>query len=94
MRLFVALAAWASLPALAQTPFELPRECRERQVANPDKCIIQDGPPHRVYPGARNNRLNTSSTAASNASGAGSALSPASPGNNATRSQGQARVAR
>jgi hypothetical protein len=31
--------------ALAQTNFELPRECLERQVVNPERCIIQDGPP-------------------------------------------------
>lgn len=31
--------------ALAQSNFQLPRECSERIVVNPEKCVIQDGPP-------------------------------------------------
>lgn len=42
-----------AVPALAQNTFELPRECLERQVPDPSKCEIQDGPPHRVYPATR-----------------------------------------
>ena len=47
------LAGFASV-AQAQTDFQLPRECLERQVPDPSKCVIQDGPPHRVYPATRN----------------------------------------
>lgn len=43
-----------SLPAPAQNTFELPRDCLERQVADPSRCVIQDGPPQRVYPNTRN----------------------------------------
>jgi hypothetical protein len=31
--------------AVAQTEFQLPRECSERVVVNPERCVIQDGPP-------------------------------------------------
>ena len=48
--LLLTLFAW---PALAQDSFELPRECLERHVPDPSKCVIQDGPPHRVYPATR-----------------------------------------
>ncbi len=32
----------------AQNEFQLPRECRERQLADPQKCVIQDGLPPRL----------------------------------------------
>ena len=31
--------------ASAQTSDTLPPECRERKVADPEKCVVQDGPP-------------------------------------------------
>lgn len=31
--------------AFAQNDFQLPRECSERNNVNPEKCVIQDGPP-------------------------------------------------
>lgn len=34
--------------ALAQNEFQLPRECSERQLADPQKCVIQDGLPPRL----------------------------------------------
>ncbi len=40
-----AIAAFAA-PALAQT---LPPECSERKVVDENKCVIQNGPPRRVY---------------------------------------------
>lgn len=39
------LLAAASSAAWAQNTFELPRECRERHGVDPEKCVIQDGPP-------------------------------------------------
>jgi hypothetical protein len=30
--------------AMAQTNFQLPRECSERHNVDPNKCVIQDGP--------------------------------------------------
>jgi hypothetical protein len=46
---FVVIAAALLLAtvgsALAQTDFQLPRECLERQVVSPERCVIQDGPP-------------------------------------------------
>ena len=47
--------------------FQLPRECLERHVPDPSKCVIQDGPPHRVYPVAskpNNSRLGAGGTTA------------------------------
>lgn len=41
----VALLAAFSGGTWAQTNFELPRECRERHGVDPEKCVIQDGPP-------------------------------------------------
>lgn len=41
----VALFATLTGAAWAQNTFELPRECRERHGVDPEKCVIQDGPP-------------------------------------------------
>lgn len=49
----IALLAGIVNAVQAQTDFQLPRECLERQVPDPSKCEIQDGPPHRVYPATR-----------------------------------------
>lgn len=54
MKIGVLLLSALAWPALAQNTFELPRECLERQVPDPSKCVIQDGPPQRVYPATRN----------------------------------------
>jgi hypothetical protein len=35
--------------ALAQDTFQLPPECSDRQNPNPEKCVIQDGPPRAPW---------------------------------------------
>ena len=40
-----ALLAACAGGAVAQSNFQLPRECSERHNVDPDKCVINDGPP-------------------------------------------------
>jgi hypothetical protein len=73
--LFVA----ATSAAMAQTNFQLPRECSERQNVDPNKCVIQDGPPplprvHRmplnnVQPAAATPSAAPAAASSSNAAG-------------------------
>ena len=36
-------------PVAGQDNFQLPRECSERQNVDPQKCVIQDGPPRAPW---------------------------------------------
>lgn len=78
----VSTHAWAQ----SRDGFQLPRECSERQVSDPSKCVIQDGAPHRVYPATRNANLSNggrpygnpapSATAVSNSTSSGAGIAP------------------